>query len=99
MGAELERPFGIDANDFALLQMGTGLINDLDCIVSTVEEKRMQKRTLYQRSPGYGAQASAILGWTQKRRAHRPPPPLRPKDTLHAHTQHPMQSQELHDSP
>ena len=44
VGAELEGPFGIDDNDFALLLMGSTMCNDLDAMVRTVNANRIKKR-------------------------------------------------------
>lgn len=35
VGAELEGPFGVDANDFPLLRMGVALVDDLDAMLRT----------------------------------------------------------------
>lgn len=44
MGAELEQPFGTDANDFPLLKMGDGLCDDLDALLRTANKERVSAR-------------------------------------------------------
>ena len=44
VGAELEGPFGVDDNDFALLSMGANLCNDLDAMVRTANSSRVKRR-------------------------------------------------------
>ena len=44
MGVELEGPFGIDDNDFAVLTMGLSLCNDLDAMVRTCNRRRIEAR-------------------------------------------------------
>uniref|UniRef100_A0A7S4IGA4 Uncharacterized protein n=1 Tax=Prymnesium polylepis TaxID=72548 RepID=A0A7S4IGA4_9EUKA len=37
VGAELENPFGTDANDFPLLHMGISLVDDLDSMMHSAQ--------------------------------------------------------------
>ena len=46
MGAELEGPFGIDANDFSLLNDGLNLSRDLDGLLRSLSKTRMVACTM-----------------------------------------------------
>ena len=46
VGAELEGPFGIDANDFSLLNDGLNLSRDLDGLLRSLSKTRMVACTM-----------------------------------------------------
>ena len=43
---QIECPFGVDENDFPMLAMGLGLVDDLDALVKSVGRPRAEQRTL-----------------------------------------------------
>ena len=68
VGAELEGPFGVDENDFALLDMGLGMCNDLDAMVRTVKRSRVEARVISlsrEERESIRKGAAAALGWAK----------------------------------
>jgi predicted membrane chloride channel (bestrophin family) len=64
VGAELEGPFGTDANDFPILKMGHSLCNDLDAIMRTVRREQYIKRLQLNSEEKRIAKATAEnMGW------------------------------------
>ena len=44
VGAELENPFGTDDNDFPLLHMGLGLVDNMDSMLRTMHNRHQAVR-------------------------------------------------------
>ena len=68
VGVELEGPFGVDENDFALLDMGLGMCNDLDAMVRTVKRSRVEARVKSlsrEERESIRKGAAAALGWAK----------------------------------
>lgn len=64
MGAELEGPFGIDANDFSLLGMGLDLSRDLDGLLRSLSRKRILARIDFSdKEQAKARAASGPLDW------------------------------------
>jgi len=64
VGAELEGPFGTDANDFPILKMGHSLCNDLDAMMRTVRRDEYSKRLQLSSEETLIAKATAEnMGW------------------------------------
>ena len=57
VGAELDGPFGTDANDLPLLHMGISLVDDLDIVVRTAEETA---RVAYEDKHGPAADSGGV---------------------------------------
>ena len=73
MGAELEGPFGVDANDFPLLHWGVELSEDLDVMLEMAEyELDMARHGAYQGPSawprGAPTPAAAVTATDTKRR-------------------------------
>ena len=50
VGAELENPFGTDDNDFPLLHMGLGLMDNMDSMLRTVHNHHHSSRMSHEKS-------------------------------------------------
>ena len=44
IGCELEQPFGVDPNDYKLIEMGNELARDLDALLRTANKQRVKAR-------------------------------------------------------
>jgi len=62
VGAELEGPFGVDANDFPLLRMGVGLVDDLDAMLRTAVGDVQAAAERRAREADAAAAAAATIG-------------------------------------
>ena len=64
VGAELEGPFGIDANDFSLIKIGLNLCKDLDGMLRSISRTRVLARINYPKEEQIKVrEAAAALGW------------------------------------